>query len=86
MSAKNTNSKNSSGIAGLKSTSKFLAITKDETAGNVKKIIMDRTKEFEVIDDVYVVDKNNVFEGAVSLRELLQAPNETKLEEIMKKM
>lgn len=85
MPVKNTNSKNSSDIAGLKSTSKFLAVEKDETAANVKKIIMDRTKEFEVIDDIYVVNKNNILEGAVSLRDLLQAPNETKLEEIMKK-
>ena len=83
--AKNTNSKNSSDIAGLKSTSKFLAVTRDETAGNVKKIIVDRTNEFEIIDDIYVVDKNNILEGTVSLRELLQTPNETKLETIMKK-
>lgn len=84
MTAKNTNSKNFSEIAGLKSTSKFLAVTRDITAGDVKKSIMDNTKEFEVIDDVYVVDKNNILEGVVSLKELLQTTNETKLETIMK--
>ena len=85
MSTKNTNSKNSSDIAGLKSSSKFLAVSRDETAGNVKKIILNRTIEFEIIDDIFVIDKNNILEGAVSLRELFQTPNETKLETIMRK-
>ncbi|MGQ0795927.1 MAG: magnesium transporter [Nitrosopumilaceae archaeon] len=84
MSSKITNSKNASGIAGLKSSRKFLAVTRDETVSNVKNLIMDKIKDLDIIDDVYVVDKNNTLEGAVSLRNLLQNPNEVKLGEIMK--
>jgi magnesium transporter len=84
--AKITNLKNSSGIAGKKSSRKFLAVIRDETVSNVKNLIMNKIKELEVIDDVYVVDKNNILEGAVSLRDLLQNPNETKLRDILKKV
>ncbi|HSD04806.1 MAG TPA: magnesium transporter [Nitrosopumilaceae archaeon] len=80
-----SNSKNTSGIAGLKSTSKFVAVTKNDTVDKVKKIIMDKTRELEVIDEVYIVNENNVLEGAVSLKEILQSPDETKIESIMKK-
>ena len=69
---------------GARVTDKFLAVRNDETVGNIKNILINRSKAFETIDYIYVVDASNVLQGVVSLKELLQTSNETVVESIMK--
>ena len=72
-------------IISARITERFLSVHKEETIGNVKKILVTRSKEFETLDYIYVVDTNNVLQGVASLKEVLQASDETKIQSIMKK-
>ncbi|MEM7825288.1 MAG: magnesium transporter [Candidatus Aenigmatarchaeota archaeon] len=51
----------------------------------VKKKLIKEAKKFEVVDYVYVVDKENVLCGVFSIKELLRTKGKLKVQEIMKK-
>lgn len=66
-------------------TTKFLSVGEEETAGEIKKTIAARAKEFEVIDYVYVVDKSRFLHGVISLKDVLQANDDVPAKKIMKR-
>lgn len=71
-------------IAGARITGRFLSVSSDELVGNVKKTITTKAKELEIVDYAYVVDEQNKLLGVTSLKEILQAPDESKITTIMK--
>jgi len=64
-------------------TTKFLSVLPTENTENIKKILSKKAKQFETIDYVYVVDQNKVLLGVASLKEILQAHDESKIEDVM---
>jgi magnesium transporter len=72
-------------IVSSRITTKFLSVQQKETVGDVKRILAYRSKEFETIDYVYVLDHNNDLKGVVSLKEIFGASEETRVETIMKR-
>ncbi|MCS7123105.1 MAG: magnesium transporter [Candidatus Aenigmarchaeota archaeon] len=55
------------------------------TVNDLRRIILKNTKIFDTIDYIYVVDKNNVLSGVISIKELLSASENIKVEKLMKK-
>lgn len=72
-------------IISARITERFLSVHKEETIGNIKKILVTKSKEFETLDYIYVVDATNVLQGVASLKEVLQASDETVIKNIMRK-
>lgn len=70
-------------IVGKKMTSKFISVFNDESIGNIKKLIFTKAKEFDIIDYIYVVDKQNKLDGVISLKEILQLPDEVEVKNKM---
>ena len=77
------NSNNHTNLIDTKITKNFLACHKTDTVGKIKNILQERAKEFVSIGYVYVIDENSVLVGVVSLKQILQSPNDTALERIM---
>lgn len=71
--------------AGARITTKFLSATEEKTVGEVKNRMFDAAKKFDVTDYVYVVDSNGALVGALSLKELMLARNETQIGSVMKR-
>lgn len=71
--------------AGRRITSRFLSVEEDDYLGNIKKTLLTRAKEFDTIDYIYVVDKRKVLRGVISVKEVLQASDEMKVNSIMKR-
>lgn len=71
--------------AGNRITTGFLSVEEEDTLGDIKRTFLKRAKEFEIIDYVYVVDEDNVIRGVISLKEVLQGLDETKVKSVMKK-
>ena len=55
----------------------------EERVFDVRKRIFEKTKEFETLNYIYVVDKEGKLIGVFSLKELLQKPDETKVGDFM---
>lgn len=70
--------------AGGRITSRFLSVEEDSDLGSIKKTLLAKAKEFDTVDYIYVVDKR-VLRGVISVKEVLQAPDETKANSIMKR-
>ena len=66
-------------------TKRFLSFSEEETAGEIKKLIANRAKEFDVIDYVYVIYNGQFLHGVVSLKDILQDFDDTPLKKIMRK-
>lgn len=66
-------------------TTKFLSVVEEETAGEIKKLMASRAKEFEVIDYVYVVDESRFLRGVASFKDILQSHDDTPVKKIMKR-
>lgn len=69
--------------AGGLMTTEFLTFSPDITAEETIEIIRQQSAEVEAIYNVYVVDPAGRPSGVLSLRELIMAPPETRLSEIM---
>jgi magnesium transporter len=72
-------------IAGAKITTKFISVPGSELIADIRRTITTRSTEFDLIDYVYVVNDRNQLEGVASLKEILQAPDDTEVRHIMKK-
>jgi magnesium transporter len=70
-------------IAGARITNRYLVTSDDDSVGNAKAAITSKPSEFDVLDYVYVVDKENRLRGVASLKEILQAPEESRIAAIM---
>lgn len=57
----------------------------DTTLDDVKKMLIKEAGKFEILDYIYVVNKDNVLTGVFSIKELLRAKGKLKVQEIMKK-
>jgi magnesium transporter len=66
-------------------TNKFLSVDEEETAGEIKKLVAERAKEFEVIDYVYIVDENRFLHGVASLKDVLHAHDDVPVKNVMKR-
>ena len=71
-------------IAGARITTRFLSVSGDELVGGVKNMITNKAKELEILDYVYIIDEQDKLLGVVSLKEILQSPEESKMVSIMK--
>lgn len=72
-----------SDTAGGLMTTKVLALPMDMTVREAEEYIRKKAEEFETIYYVYVVDEQNRLVGVLSLRDLVLAPENKKLSEIM---
>ncbi len=72
-------------ITGAKITTKFISVPGNELIANIRRTIMTRPTEFDLIDYVYVVNDRNQLEGVASLKEILQATDETEVRHMMKR-
>jgi magnesium transporter len=70
--------------AGTRITTKFISVLCGETIGAVRKMLINKAKEFEVIDYIYVVDYKRVLQGVISIKDLLQNSEEIRVDKIMK--
>jgi magnesium transporter len=66
-------------------TKRFISCTEEETAGEIKKLIADRAKEFDVIDYVYIIYNGQFLRGVASLKDILQAQDDIQFKKIMRK-
>ena len=64
-------------------TSDLIAISEDLNVGQAMKSIRKRAREIEDFHVVFVVDRNNVLRGTVSLRDLILGDPETQVSRIM---
>jgi magnesium transporter len=71
--------------AGRRITSKFLSAEEEDSIGSIKKSLLTRAKEFDTIDYIYVVNRSKVLRGVISVKEALQAFDETRVSSIMKR-
>lgn len=72
-------------IAGAKITTKFISVLGGELIADIRRTITTRPTEFDLIDYVYVVNDRNQLQGVASLKEILQAPEETEVCHMMKR-
>jgi magnesium transporter len=66
-------------------TQRFLSFRQEQTAGEIKKLIAKRAKEFDVINYVYVIYNGQFLHGVASLKDTLQASDDVQLKKIMRK-
>jgi magnesium transporter len=66
-------------------TTRFLPVGEEETAGEIKKLVTERAREFEVIDYVYVVDGSRFLHGVASFKDILQSRDDVPVKKIMKR-
>ncbi len=69
--------------AGGLMTTKVLALSKDIAVREAEKYIRENAKNFETIYYLYVVNRNGKLVGVLSLRDLMLAQEDKKIEEIM---
>ena len=71
--------------AGRIMTTEYISLMKDVTQKNALETVRQQAKDKETIYTLFITNDNKKFEGVLSLKELLVADGDTKLEEIMSK-
>lgn len=71
--------------AGKKMTAKIPVVTTKEKISDVRNLLFERTDEFETINYVYVVSKNKVLKGVISIADVFKHAPETPVKKVMKK-
>jgi len=71
-------------IAGAKITTKFLSASGDDLIIDIKNKILANAANLEVLDYIYVTDKQGRLIGVASYKELLQSKDESRIAMIMK--
>lgn len=80
------NSKGSpEGTAGSNMISNIPRAKIGDSVSIIQRMLLKKSKEFNTLDYIYVVNEKNVLRGIVSVKELLQAPKSMKVEKIMKR-
>jgi len=72
--------------AGRIMTPEYVRLHKDLTAAEALEKVKINAVEMETIYTIYITDEERILEGAISLRDLLIAKPQDKLEDIMKKI
>jgi Mg/Co/Ni transporter MgtE len=57
----------------MRVTDKFLSVGEEEATGKIKKAVVYRAKELEVIDYICLVGESRFLPGVVLLKDVLQA-------------
>ncbi|MEM5829603.1 MAG: magnesium transporter [Candidatus Aenigmatarchaeota archaeon] len=73
------------GTAGRQMITEVPVVRVDETVNNVRKMILNKIKQFATIDYIYVVDEENVLKGVLSIKELYGVKKNKLIKEVMKK-
>lgn len=55
-------------------TSKVPMIFEEQTIGDVEKLLLDKTREFETINYIYVIDHAKKLKGVISIKEVFRSP------------
>ena len=55
----------------------ILTVNPENNIGHIKEILAKKARQFEIIGYVYVVDHTQKLVGVISLKEILQANNES---------
>ena len=74
-----------SDTAGTRITTKFISVRNKETIGVIRSMLISKAKEFEIIDYLYVIDYEEVLQGVISIKDVLQTADETRVDMIMKR-
>lgn len=75
-----------SNTAGGKMIASFPRVQTGVTVRDIERLLLEKAKTFDTIDYVYVVDKDNVLHGVVSIKETHSVPEkDVGVEEIMRK-
>ena len=61
----------------------ILTVNPENNVGHIKEILAKKARQFEIIGYVYVVDHAQKLVGVISLKEILQANNESLSEKLM---
>lgn len=69
--------------AGRIMTSDVPAVPLDSTVGQIEKLLIEKVKEFNNINYVYVVDANNHLKGVLSVKELFRTPKDVPVKDFM---
>lgn len=85
MSSSFTHIGSSPDAAAAQITERFVSFEEEETAGEIKKLISNRSKEFDVIDYVYIINSDKILQGVASLKDALQASDDVQLKKIMRR-
>lgn len=71
--------------AGHVLTENFPKVFVGSTVKDIEDLLLKKTALFETIDYVYVVDREGVLRGVVSIKELFRTPKNLPVDEVMKK-
>jgi len=55
-------------------TSKVPTILENQTIWDIEKLLLDKTKEFETISYIYVIDYDKRLKGVISIKEVFRSP------------
>lgn len=71
------------GVAGALMTTEYVAISATQTVAEALEVVKSQSREAEIINYAYVVDRNDCLVGIVSLRELLANSDDVLIPDIM---
>ncbi|MBF0779603.1 MULTISPECIES: magnesium transporter [unclassified Granulicatella] len=71
------------GVAGALMTTEYVAISATQTVAEALQVVKSQSREAEIINYAYVVDRNECLVGIVSLRELLANSDDVLIPDIM---
>lgn len=60
-------------------------IEKEAKIADLKKILFKKTKEYEALDYIYILDKKEKLVGVLSIKDVFRAEEDEKIERVMKK-
>lgn len=57
----------------------------EDTIGEMESLLLQKAKEFETINYIYVTDRENKLLGVASVKEIFASPKNTKISQVMEK-
>jgi magnesium transporter len=71
--------------AGRLMTNEIPLAPSDATIADIEKMLFEKTKEFETINYIYIVDKSRRLKGVISVKDVFRLPKFTPVSQIMKR-
>jgi len=74
----------------IESAGKLMAVkvpiaVSSATIADIEKILLQKTKEFETINYIYIIDKNKKLKGVISIKDVFRLPKITPVSQVMVK-
>lgn len=69
--------------AGRLMTDKVPIATIDTTIAEIENLLLKKTKEFETINYIYIVDEDKKLKGAISVKDVFRLPKSTPVSQVM---